>query len=129
MTKTLIGITAAVVMAAVIGYAICRFAGLDKQGRPALVAAIICSASAALASLPALLSRKADMATASQAGLAGTLGHLLLTLILAAAAWMLKVVHQRQTFLLWLVALYWVSLVVLVCVVVRLIRRARPMGK
>jgi hypothetical protein len=129
MFGRLLAILVSVMAAAGAGYGACRLAGRDAFAQAALAAAIICSLSAMLAALPALLSRQADVAAASQAGLIGTLGHLLLTLLLAAAAWALKLVHQRQPFLLWLIVLYWVSLVALVCVVLQVIRHAQPVSK
>jgi hypothetical protein len=90
---------------------------------------VICLVSGMLAALPALMARRSDVLAASQAGLAGTLGHLFLTLVLAALAWMTKLSGDRQPFLLWLLCLYWISLLALICVVIRVIRQARPYAK
>jgi len=129
MIGRLLVIPACVMLAAGAGYGVCRLAGREVYLEAALAAAIICSVSGVLMLLPALLMKQTDPAAASQAGLLGTLGHLLLTLLLAGAVWVLKLVQHRQPFLLWLLLLYWVSLVALVCMEVQVVRQARPPAK
>lgn len=124
MLRLVLPIPVAVLIVAGLGYGLCRVAGRAGHGREMVAAAIICIVSGELAAVPTLLARQSDPATASQAGLVGTAGHMFIALVLAGIAWMLKLAGERQPFLLWLLALYWVSLVALVCVVVRVVRRA-----
>jgi len=129
MPRTLLLIPVCVLIVAGAGYGLCRVAGRLGHGHEALVAAVICVVAAELAALPALLSRHSDPTTVSQAGLVGTLGHMFVAMLLAAVVWMLKLAGERQAFLLWLLILYWVSLVALVGFVVQVIRRAAEARK
>jgi len=130
MQRLLLPIPLAVLIAAGLGYGLLRIAGRAAHGREMIAAAVICLVAAELASVPAILARRSDPATASQAGLAGTVGHMFVALVLAGIAWMLKMAGERQPFLLWLLALYWASLVALVAVVVQVVRGApvKPRG-
>ncbi len=98
--------------------------GLQPHVRELIAAAVICVISGDLALLPAVLFRKSEPATVSQAGLAGTVVHMFLTLLLAAVVWMGKLVAYRQMFLFLLLAFYWISLIVLVLAMTRLVRSA-----
>jgi hypothetical protein len=129
MTKVLVPIPIAVLAVTGIGYGLCRAAGRLGHGREALVAALICIVAGEVAATPILLAQDSDVSRSSQAGLLGTLGHLFLTVVLAAVVWMLQLAGERQPFLFWLLALYWVSLVTLVAIVVRVIRQTSTPGK
>ena len=103
--------------------------GVKPHPRELLAAAIICAVAGEMALLPATLLRKADATTVSQAGLAGTVIHMFLTLMLAAMAWMGKLIVDRGPFLFLLLAFYWISLIVLVLAMARLVRgAAKPAG-
>lgn len=99
-------------------------AGWQPHGRELIAAALICVLSGEMALAPAVIFRKSDPATVSQAGLAGTVVHMFLTLLLAAVVWMGKMVANKQMFLFMLLAFFWVSLIVLVLAMTRLVRSA-----
>jgi hypothetical protein len=98
--------------------------GLKIHPRDLIVAAVICTIAGEMALAPATLLRSGDAATVSQAGLAGTVIHMFLSLLLAAMAWMGKLVIDRGPFLFLLLAFYWISLIVLVLATARLVRGA-----
>ena len=97
--------------------------GWKTHGRELIAAAVICSVSGDLALLPIVLLRKSDAATVSQAGLAGTVVHMFLTLILASIVWMQKLA-DRSPFMFALLAFFWVTLIVVVLVMAKLVRGA-----
>jgi hypothetical protein len=97
--------------------------GWKAHGRELLAAAIICLVSGELAMLPVTLMRKSDAVTVSQAGLAGTVIHMLLTLLMAAVMWMQRFV-DRGPFLFLLLAFFWISLIAIVLATARLVRAA-----
>ena len=102
------------------------FAAMGARAHPRelIAAALICTIAGELALLPAVLLRKSDAATISQAGLAGTVIQMFLTLLFAAAAWMGQLIVERKPFLFMLLAFYWTALIVLVLAMARLIRAA-----
>ena len=105
-------------------FAVCKVMGLHFYAREILSAATICIFSGELALLPAVLLRKADSGTVSQAGLVGTVVHMFLTLLLSAIVWMGKIVEHRSAFIFALLASFWISLLILVLLLAKLIRLA-----
>lgn len=121
-TLLLIPIVLLVIVGGCIGVAMA--AGWQPYVRELIAAALICTISGELALLPAALLGKSDPATVSQAGLAGTVIHMFLSLLLAAVVWIGKLVVNKQMFLFMLLGFFWVSLVVLVLAMTRLVRSA-----
>jgi hypothetical protein len=101
--------------------------GRSFHQRELLAAMVICILSGEIALLPSVVLRKADPATVSQAGLAGTVIHMFLTLLMAAVVWMEKLIADRGPFLFMLLAFFWISLIVLVLAMARLVRGAVPL--
>ena len=111
-------------------YGSAKVMGGNGHGRELIAAAVICAIAGDLAMLPIVLLRKSkDAAVVAQAGLGGTVIHMLLTLILAAAMWSQMEVAGRKSFLFLLLAFFWVSLIVLVLAMVRLVRGAAAVEK
>jgi hypothetical protein len=92
--------------------------------RELLAAAGIIILSSETAVVPTILTRGAGQIAVSQAALVGTIVHLFFSISLAAVLYMMRLVGDRQTFLFLLLAFYWISLVMLVVVLVRAVRRA-----
>jgi len=121
-TLLLIPIVLLVIVGGCVGTA--GIAGWQPYVRELIAAALICTISGELALMPAALLRKSDPATVSQAGLAGTVIHMFLSLLLAAVVWIGKLVVNKQMFLFMLLGFFWVSLIVLVLAMTRLVRSA-----
>lgn len=128
--KTLLLIPAVLLPVAALAWAIPVALGRTAHARDLLAAAAVCLASAELALLPAVLLRRSEPATLSQAALAGTALHMFLALILTAVAWVAHLVVDKKSFLFLLLAFFWVALIVLVLAMVGLIRRAgQPLAR
>jgi hypothetical protein len=123
--KTLLLIPAVLIPLAALAWAVPAALGRTASARDLAAAAVICLLSAEFALLPAVLLRKSGPAVISQAALAGTAIHMFLGLLLAALAWVAHLIVDKKSFLFLLLAFFWVSLIVLVLAMVRLIRRAQ----
>jgi hypothetical protein len=120
--KTLLFIPAVLLLLAGAYWATMAGLGMQFHRRELIAAVAICIVSGEVALMPAAMLRNSDPATVSQAGLAGTVIHMFLTLLLAAIAWISKVLVNKQLFLFMLLAFFWVSLIVLVVAMIRLVR-------
>jgi hypothetical protein len=122
--RTLLLIPASLALTAAGGYGICAALGRSPhvmEMSVALGAVLIASAAGAV---PVILARSATQLGMSQAALVGTAVHLLVAISLAAAAILGHFVGG--SFLYWLMAFYWVSLIALVAAFARMIRHAAP---
>lgn len=129
--KWLSTIPMAAAVVAVAGWLMCRSAGWSLHGREMLAAAIVTCAAALLALVPSLLVRRGAQDVAAQAALAGTVLHLMLSVVLAALVWIVLRRGQALTvglnpYLAWLAGFYWASLVALAAVLVHRVRTAPP---
>ena len=99
-----------VVLAAAAGVAACRAGHVSPHFGEMMLASGICLAAAELAVLPALLhAHDSDAGTLTRSALAGTVVHLGVVLILAVGVMM--ALRPPLAFVLWLLALYWVTLI------------------
>jgi hypothetical protein len=126
--RSLILIPASLALTAAGGYGIC--AALQRSPHPlemsiALAAVLIACIAGAL---PVILARSAAQLGMSQAALVGTAVHLLVGISLAATV-ILGRFGLGASFLYWLMAFYWISLIALVACFARLIRAAAPVQK
>jgi hypothetical protein len=126
--KTLILIPLAVASALAIAAELCRMAGLPPHGRDLLAAAVVAVIAAELALLPAWIFRRGEPVRAAQAALGGTVLHMLLTIMLAAAIMVARVVEPTAPFVYWLTGAYWLSLAGLVWGLIALAPGRQPKG-
>jgi hypothetical protein len=112
--KTLLLIPLTVLAALAAAAGLCRLAGLSPHERDLFTAAAVVVIAAELAVLPAWMLRKSEPVTRAQAALGGTVVHLLLTIFMAAAVMVAKVVEPNGPFVYWLTGAYWLSLAMLV---------------
>jgi hypothetical protein len=98
--------------------------GWRPHGRELIAAATACGIAGVLALAPAVLMRGGDAAGVSQTALLGTVIHMFIALLLAAIIWLGRLVADRSAFLFMLLAFYWISLIVLVLALARLVRQA-----
>src|SRR5947209_18635172 len=96
------------------------------HARDVAAAAIVCGLSAELALVPAWVKRNAGMLALFQAGLIGTVLHLMLTLLVGVVVTFAHGVADRRTFLYLLIVFFWVSLMIMVTRLARLFRDAAP---
>jgi len=126
--RTLLLIPASLALTAAVGLGIC--AAIGRSPHPlemavALGAVLIASVAGAI---PVILARAATQLGMSQAALVGTAVHLLAGISLAATV-ILGRFGLGASFLYWLMAFYWISLIALVACFARMIRAAAPVQK
>jgi hypothetical protein len=110
--RHLLTILAATLATAAGGYVLCAAMGWDARPASVLAAAAVALAASGLAYVPLLLTRGADQAARAQAGLVGTLVHMLACL--GGAAVMLVVIKTLSDAAYWLFAFYCATLAALV---------------
>ena len=107
------------------GWLICALASVN----PHLLELSLGAGAALLGSIagvvPLLLARQATQLGMSQAALVGTMGHLFVTIALASVA-LLGKFKLDQSFMWWLAAFYWMSLIALAVVYARAVKSAPP---
>ena len=111
-------------LSAAAGALVLRGLGRPVDVRNLVAAAVIAMSAAEAALMPLLLTRHAGPAAVSQAGLVGTVVHLFLSIALGAAAYVMKLTGRRDAFLFYLLCFYWVSLIYIVTVMAKEIRRS-----
>ncbi len=111
------------VAAAALAVLILRGATGQPHVQETVAAALIALVAAELAAVPVLLARGGGQAAMVQAALIGTVAHMFVCFLLAAAGYALQVVGQRNFFLFLLIGFYWVSLVGAAVSMIREVRR------
>jgi hypothetical protein len=106
-----------------------RAVGAQVELKTVITAAVITTLAAEAAVLPVVLARNAAPVVTSQAALVGTMLHLFLTFVLGAAAYLMNLVTRKDLFLFLLLGFYWVSLIFIVLVMIRFIRRSATSAK
>jgi hypothetical protein len=111
-TLLLIPLAVAAVLAAAAG--LCALLGLPMHGHDLVTAAVVAIVAAELALLPAWAVRRREQATFAQLALGGTVLQMMLTVLLATAVSIARVVEPQGPFVFWLTGAYWLSLAMLV---------------
>jgi hypothetical protein len=115
----------AIVLAAAGGYGLCAALGWDPHFNEMLLAGVGTLIASELATLPAMLWKARDAGAASQAGLVGTVVHLMLGIGFAGAVMITRKPHIA--FAYWVMLFYWVTLVTVVVSMVKGVQAAsRP---
>jgi len=109
------------------GFFACRFLGADPHMKEMLAAAFVCVISAEVGVLPLLRERRGTPDALFQAGFAGTVVHLALAALLAAAV--MFGCKTGNAFAWWLLAMYWLSLVGLCWVIVKRLRASERLTR
>lgn len=107
----------------------CVLAGVQPHGRDLLLAAIVAIAAAEVGLAPMLLLRSTEPTTRAQVALGGTVAHMLITILLAAAVMVGRVVEPATPFVLWLIGAYWISLALLVKTLIVVLSRTAVGGE
>src|SRR5438552_990484 len=116
-----------VAIAVAVGFAIVRATGHDAHVRELLAAAVTCLLAGELAATPLLSARGANQAGVAQAALIGTVVHLFVCVVVAAVV-VLGHLPLGQSFVYWLLGLYWVTLIALVIAFAKAVRSAPIAG-
>lgn len=124
--KNLAWVGVSIVLAAAAAVPILRAITGRGYEREVVTAGVIVLVAGELSMVPLLLARRSKMVAVFQAAMLGTVAHLFLTFAMGAAAYGLRLVVDRQLFLFLLMGLYWVSLIFLVIVMTKAVRRAEP---
>jgi len=114
----------ALLIVAGLGLATCKLMGVSPGNRELVVAVAICCFASGLATVPLVLVRGSSQYATSQAALVGSILHLMT----AAGAGGLALVQLKPgpSFIYWLGAMYWTSLIVLVVCYVQSVNSAPP---
>ncbi|MBV8781437.1 MAG: hypothetical protein JO353_08580 [Phycisphaerae bacterium] len=115
-------IPAMLLLTAVAGASIFTLLHLDVHRRDMEMALLVCFVSAEASLVPLWLTLGTTQLTVSQAGLASTAIHLLLTAFFGLSASVS--LHLAQPFLMWLLAFYWLSLIIVAVTAARMLRAA-----
>jgi drug/metabolite transporter (DMT)-like permease len=110
-----------IALAAALGVGVCFALGINPHFREMSMAVGICMVSSELAILPVLLNEKLLRAHISQAALLGTIVHLMLATMMAAI--ILLWLRPPLAFVYWLLALYWLTLIAISAVFVKILRQ------
>lgn len=105
------------------GVAVCAAAGWNIHTREMTVAAVSSGVVCVLALVPSFLARRAGQGAVAQAGLLGTLVHLMGHAAVAAFVIIAKP-RLHPSFIWWFMPFYWVTLAAVVGVLVRQVRQA-----
>ncbi len=127
--RSLLWIPLSLIIAALAMSVFCALAGWNLHPRELSAAAVVAFLAACAGLMPALLNQDSPVETLMQAGLAGSMLHMGLCLILGGLMWVGGLATAAVPFAAWLMLFYWVSLAAVATMFVRFIRRAarRPL--
>jgi hypothetical protein len=127
--RALVLVPVILVVAVAVGFAACRMVGVEPHAREMIAAAVACLIAGELAVAPLILTRGADQSAVAQAVLLGTGIHLFASVGFAAIV-ILGPGHfgLAQSFIYWLLGLYWVTLIALVVGFAKAVRGAPTAG-
>jgi hypothetical protein len=117
-------IFATVVIASGAGWLACTALQLDPHPREMTIAAVAVLVASLLAVTPLVLTTGASQPAVAQAGLAGTVIHLLLCAILGGGALLVSSLALHQSYVFWLLGLYWATLIAMSILFVRAVKVA-----
>jgi len=125
--RSLVLVPLAALLVAACGVGLCKAFGWNLHPRDLLLAAIAVTLAGELAALPQLLAFDQSAASLAQAGLIGTVIHLLVTMAVAGVVYL--AFHADLAFTFWLAAFYWVTLGALAAGFIRSLRVAANQAK
>jgi hypothetical protein len=115
-----------VLVSAAIGFAVCRAAGINPHPPQMLIASGVCMFAAEMGMIPLLRQRNQSAAALFQAAFLGSVIHLALAAVLAVVV--ILGLKPGNSFVFWLLAMYWLTLASLCVLFVKTIRaQAGPM--
>jgi len=114
LTRTLVLIPIAIAVTIGVGYAICGTMNVNPHAREMMFAASVCLVASVGAMIPIVLTRGASQASVAQAALVGTVIHLFACCGLGGGLIITRAFGLTNAFAYWLLALYWVTLIVVV---------------
>ena len=116
-----------VALAGAIAFATIRATGHDPHIREMIAAAVACLLAGELAATPMLSARQASQAAVAQAALIGTVVHLFVCVVIAGVV-ILGHLPLGQSFVYWLLGLYWATLIALVVAFAKAVQSAPTAG-
>ena len=117
----LVPITLAIAIA--VGFAVCRMMGFDPHTKEMIAAGLACLVAGELAGVPLVLARGENQAGIAQAALVGTVVHMFVSIAVAAVV-VFAHLGLAGTFLYWLMAMYFATLIALVIAFTNAVRTA-----
>jgi hypothetical protein len=125
--KTLLTIPLLIALALAGGYAACALMGWNPHPREMLFAAGAALIAGLLGVVPMVLTRGATQPAVAQAGLLGTVLHLLTCTMLGGGMLLVKTLRLELAYVFWLLALYWLTLIAVAAGYVHAVKQA-PVG-
>ena len=119
-------IPVAIMLAAAGGVAICKLLSVDPHLREMLFAGGVCLIASELGAAPVILTRGAEQLAVARAGLVGTMIHLFSCAALGGGLMMISSMRLSVAVIYWLLALYWLTLMLLAICFVRALRASPP---
>lgn len=116
---------AAILLTAIGGVVIFRLLGRDPHVRECVIAGVALLVATQMSMIPLILTRGAGHLAVAQAGLVATMIHLMVATTVAAIV-ILGHMPLGQPFLYWLLAFYWMTLIVVAAECVAAVKRAVP---
>jgi hypothetical protein len=123
--RVLLAAPVLVIVVAAGGLLACTVGGVNPHVRDMLIAAAVVTVACVASALPLWLSSGSDQAGAAQAGLVATMAHLFVSVAIAAVVFL--TLRAGLPFTLWMLAMYWATLIVVVVAAIRVVRAA-PAG-
>jgi hypothetical protein len=123
MFRAIALISLSVLLVSAIGFALCRALGWNVSIPALATAGGACVVASLLACIPLILVRGEPQASQAQAALLGTVIHMFFAAAVAAAVLILKF-NLPGSFIYWLFAFYWTTLIVLASSFIRTIKQA-----
>lgn len=120
--RSLVLVPLVIVVLAGAGWLACRLMSVNAHAREMLLAGGICLVAGEAALVPLLLTRGASQPAVAQAGLAGTMVHLLVAIVLASPFFLRSA--QDLSMVYWLLAFYLATLVVIVAASAQAVKAA-----
>ena len=110
------------------GWGVCVAAGWDPHRSSLLVAMAVTFVAAVLAFVPLWLTRGSDQMAVAQAALVSTMIHLFVAAGACGVVLIFKSVPHTQSFVYWVMAFYFATLIVVATTGAKAVRNARRVG-
>jgi hypothetical protein len=118
----------AVGLVASAGWGICLAAGWDPHRASLLAAAAVAFVAAVIAFVPLWFARASDQIAAAQAALVSTMIHLFVAAGACGVVIVFKALPDVQSFVYWMMAFYFATLIVVAATGAKAVRSARRVG-
>jgi hypothetical protein len=128
MIRGVVLILLSIAVAAACGFGACRGLHLEPHAKEMVLACIVALMASGFGMTLVMLADESSQTAVAQTGLMATAAHLLACLVFAGAV-LLTRIASPVPLLLWMLPVYWATLIVLAVEIVRGIKRSHPVAK